>query len=299
MSNYQTRRIVFHLAPLLDMLLFVFFAQYLQAQLQVANATSSAPIQELEGKVEQRDQKINQLDSELNDTLAQLAELRLKFADLNTQHRDLNQNIEDIQNQQERLAGLVTELFQVPAPLVAEVLNKEQPWNAARSEAELQRLQQEFQELAQMEARKMVKHIITQDELRKRCDIWEVEVDRTGNVSFRTYIGQPARESNTFNFFRFDEIRQAETREERRAVVTASAAVFSDKMFTIYQKLPDPKSLVIILFTESAQTNAAVRDAALQGLQAAAERMEDHSRGRTRFEYTRIGFLNYEPDATP
>ncbi|HAW28849.1 MAG TPA: hypothetical protein DCY03_12135, partial [Planctomycetaceae bacterium] len=70
----------------------------------------------------------------------------------------------------------------------------------------------------------MVKHFLTYDELTKRSDIWELYL--TENGVFRLKIGAKSTD------FRAD-----------------TSQDFVDRFYAVYKTVPQPKSLVIILFS--------------------------------------------------
>ena len=132
------------------------------------------------------------------------------------------------------------------------------------SPKELDRIRGQFREFAKTTRSEAIKHILTFQEIRKRCDVWEVHIAKNGKVSFITDEGR-------FDF-RADD-----------------PDTFQMSVYNRYKSLAQPKSLVIVLLTHE---NAAWehRQAALRGLPLATARMREDTAGRTRFEYTNLGF---------
>ena len=76
-----------------------------------------------------------------------------------------------------------------------------------------------------------------------------------------------------------------------------SGAGFELQLFERYKSLPEPKGLVIILFSHG-NSAAGLLEAALDGLPRAIRRMQADSNNRTRFEYGNLGYTLEPPVAT-
>ncbi|MCH9656897.1 MAG: hypothetical protein K0U86_10505 [Planctomycetes bacterium] len=278
------RRLTFQLTPLLDLLLIVIFAQFMDTQETTARIEKRA-----EQQVQQSEQKAEKLmiESMLSYTkIKELSErnIQAKRDALKTrdkavemqkrmqamqqlsekENRELSEQLERVQAQRDRVAELVQQLFQIPDQMIDPILKSKADPDIDKTKAELQRIKKQLQKLASAKAEDVVKHLLTYDELTKRSDIWELYL--TENGVFRLKIGDQTTD------FRADSLES-----------------FVDRFYAIYKTVPQPKSLVIILFSYG-DAKASVRFAATQGLPVIAERMRADSSGRTRYEYAVIGF---------
>jgi len=284
------RRLTFQLTPLLDLLLIVIFAQFMDTQ-----ETTARIEQRAEHQVEQAEQKVEKLSTISESALQKIKEL----SELNQQSRrdavkaaetavemeqrmrgiqqlsekknqELSEQLKEAQEQRNLVGELVQQLFQLPDQLIDPLLESKAEPDSEKTKAEIERIKQQLQELAGAKAEDVIKHFLTYDELTKRSDIWELYL--TENGVFRLKIGKQSTD------FRAD-----------------SASSFVDRFYAIYKTVPQPKSLVIILFSYG-DAKASVRFAATQGLPLIAERMRADSSGRTRYEYAVMGFAPEKPE---
>jgi len=185
------------------------------------------------------------------------------------QNRELSEQLEQTREQRNLVGEMVQQLFQLPDSLLDPLLNAKPDPESEQTKKEIERIKKQLQELAGGKAIDVVKHFLTYDELTKRSDIWELYL--TENGVFRLKIGDQSAE------FRAD-----------------SPQEFVDRFYAVYKTVPQPKSLVIILFSYG-DARASVRFAATQGLPLVAERMRTDSSGRTRYEYAVMGFTPQGP----
>jgi len=231
----RTRRMTFQLTPLLDLLLIVIFAQFMEVQ-QVSDQTESDHQQQIE---------------ELQTASKQ-------------QERELRAEIKAAEDQQVRVGELVTELFQIPTPMVEKALLRRNASSQPLSSKEAQQLRTAFRELAEMNGQQVIKHLMTHQELRKRCDVWEIYIQENGSTLFIADDEQLE--------FRF-----------------SSSKDFSSKVFQQFRSLPQPKGIVIIILSYG-DAKAGIRQIAKDALPDLTDRMQQSSNGRTRFEYAILGF---------
>lgn len=278
------RRLTFQLTPLLDLLLIVIFAQFMDTQETTARIEKRATtkIQEAEQQREKfendsvvtrqklmRSSELRQQErrnAERARELAKISEKTFRTAQqmLEKENRELSEQLKGAQAQRDRVGELVQQLFQLPDQIVDPLLKSKADPDTEKTKADIERIKKQLQELAGARAEDVVKHFLTYDELTKRSDIWELYLTEKG--VFRLKIGKVTTE------FRADSTQE-----------------FVDRFYAIYKTVPQPKSLVIILFSYG-DAKASVRFTATQGLPSIAERMRADSSGRTRFEYAVIGF---------
>lgn len=279
------RRLTFQLTPLLDLLLIVIFAQFMDTQETTARIEQRAEAMttQAEQQVAQLEQlkaveqeRAKQLFAEKTKALQAIEKAREANAATEERMRSLQQQsekaqmeqseqIERLRDQRDRVGELVQQLFQLPENTLDPLLKSRGTPDSPETREQRERIRQQLKDLAEARGEDVVRHFLTYDELTKRSDIWDLYL--TENGVFQLQIGDKSAD------FR------AATKEE-----------FVDRFYAVYKTTPQPKSLVIILFSYG-DAKASVRFAATQGLPLVAERMRADSSGRTRFEYAVMGFV--------
>ncbi len=275
------RRLTFQLTPLLDLLLIVIFAQFLEVKETTATQEQQATVQisDTTSELERARAELADLQSQTKQAQAELDAARQALTDeqlsadaLRLERDTLEEALAKASEQRDTIASLMPELFDLPEETVQELIRTRTPENVRLTPEQVQRLREEFREFAQKKPGEAVRHLLTFEEMRKRCDIWELYVEGSGKTVF-------SAGERTFEF-------RAET-----------AAQFQRELFENYKSLPQPKSLVILLLSYG-DVKASIYQAAIDGLPRAAEQMRTDQSGRSRFEYAILGF-NPTPIATP
>ena len=283
------RRLTFQLAPMLDLLLIVIFAQYMEMQetahrqevefdqrlwkseinenfLSAAHAVDSAKWKQTKKQAKQLKKQMAEMQVEMAETQGELAETQ---GELTKQKVELATELNRAIKQRNIVAQVVADLFRVPDQLLRYSLNPRSPTEPLPSKGEITEIRKKFRHLSKGRGWEIVRHLLTYHELRKRCDIWEVYVAENGAMTFQA--------GKTTHRFR------AETAES-----------FETILFKRYKSLPQPKGLVILLLSYG-DTKALYYETAVDGLPRATERMQADSNGRSRFEYAIIGFNSKGP----
>lgn len=269
MSQRSIRKMSLQLTPLLDLLLIVIFAQYLEVQeTQVATEQQSATA------VLERDQAAAE-NAKLQATLADLeAALELLKSQLAVQSDQLRQ-AEDLTEQsirQQQVVGeLLSQLFNVPEQDIDAVLNPNGP-PPGRTAAEIQRLKNRFRQISTEQSGRILEHLLTYDEIRKRCDVWNIHITpdnflilSSGDISLKMQV--PI------------DIEQDFVQQE-----------FVDQFVETAHTLPDPKSLVILMLTYDRKSQRWATQGARETLPEIALRLNRTGDARTRYEYADLGF---------
>jgi hypothetical protein len=264
----RPRRLALQITPLVDMLLVILFLQYLDSrqQQEATLATASeankernraaaqlvlteSREQEIRAKLDQASEFISRLNAEsrAREERAVAAESALERADA----------------QQRVLGELLVELFQLPADQVAAVLDPARDPPLAASPAEVERLRSTFREFAENSPGAMIRHLLTYEEIRKRCDLWDLFIDAEGIATLDT--------GGTQVRFRV----QPET--------------FEEDLFRRYKSLPQAKDLVILLLSVDRRSEREFVQPVRTALPHVVDRMRADSGGRTRFEYADLG----------
>ena len=276
-----SRRLTFQLTPLLDLLLIVIFAQFLDvrdttAEQEQSTSSQLSAAQETLADTQDRLAAIltekNEAEAEREFLRKSLNELKESTSDLEVERRSLEESLKRAHQQRDTVASLVSDLFDLPDETVNELIRTRTPENVRLTPEQVTRLRQEFRAFSKQKPGESVRHLLTFEEMRKRCDIWELYINDTGMTVF-----SGSGQSHTF---------RAET-----------AGEFAGELYERYKTLPQPKSLVIILLSYG-DVKASVYEAAIDGLPLVAERMRTDQSGRSRFEYAVLGF-NPTPPVVP
>ena len=275
---HARRRLTFQLTPLLDLLLIVIFAQYMEVRETSLRAETQVERQATAEIAAVRRQHADD-ERRLDEARTRVAELEER---LGQRQAELASEVQDLLERQEQIGDLVAEMFRVPDAVIESTLKSLAATDQPRSPEELEQLRTQFRELAARRGHEAVKHLLTHAELRKRVDIWEIYIDRSGIVRLNT--------GDRVQQFRFDVELEAASAGEQQRQSDRAAGRFADRLFDIYKSLPQPKSVVILLFSYG-NIPYGVRKPAFDGLRLAADRMRTDSNGRSRFEYATLGYL--------
>lgn len=265
------RSLTLQLTPLLDLMLIIIFAQYIEMadkedqQRAESNARVVSAQQEL---IQSRDdlQKLAAAYEEIS------RELASRLRDLNTakdQAQRSRDAAEHYRQQRDTVAELMPELFDLTDEAIQQLIKTKAPENTRLTPEQIERLRREFKKLADKKPEAALRHLLTFDEMRKRCDLWQLYVTETG-------VAILSADRHTHRF-------RADTVEE-----------FESELFQRYKLLPETKSLVIILVSHG-DLSAGVYEAMTEGLPKATRRMAQDAAGRARFEYGVLGFTNDPP----
>ncbi|QDT37462.1 hypothetical protein [Stratiformator vulcanicus] len=263
----KIQRLHFQLTPLLDLLLIVIFAQYLDVQQTADQQSESVTAQVAAERAEmdtQLSRKLDELEQRSQTTLVVEGELSQRKAELERQIQKLAEDRAELEARQRTAGNLLAKLFDVPQEVIAEVFRPREPPGVPQTAEEVQRLKDQLERLANDKGREIVEFLLTYDELRKRADIWSVHIRETGEIVLKA--GE------------WSNVIRAKTPDE-----------FASKIFTNYKTLPQPKNLVVVLVSYG-DARADARNAVLKGLPMALKEMRDDRLGRTQFEYAILGF---------
>ncbi len=238
------RKITLQLVPLLDLMLVILFLQFMELDERATQAVSAVA------------QQREQVDAEQQ-------RLKQERRALTAQQREAEQLVEKAFDQRDLVGQLAAELFNLPDETIEKLLRQRFPDDPPDA-AQIAAMQDEFRKLKGRRGQEVVKHLLTFQEIRKRCDVWDVYVAESGVTSLRA--------GNNEGSFR------AETPQ-----------LFAARLFERYRTLPQPKSLVIVVLSYG-NVRAAAYEAALTGLPTVIERMQADAAGRTRFEYAVLGY---------
>lgn len=282
------RRSVIQLTPLLDLLIILVFALLLGLRQQGRTeedrtrsvvieavpelAAESDPVSAL---VSQHRRDVRDLEQAREQARTQAKEQARKQNARQVIQQDTRKRLADelarSRQQQARIGDLVAELFRVPDELLDKALAPDATGGTVRSPAEASRLKREFRELASKRGREVVRHLLTFEEMRKRCDVWDLVI--VADHRFELTVGRTTR-----------------TFEAR------TAAEFDDRLFRAYKSLEQPKDLVIVMLAWRADARFLAIETAIDRLPRVTERMRNDRSGQTQFQFLVLS-LQDEPDS--
>lgn len=264
------RKLSMQLTPLLDLLLIVIFAQYMEVRESAGEVEAGAA--SVQRSLEAAQTESANVRRELAETLTALqAALAREQTDRTLYDRNLTAAVE----RQQLLGRLMVELFSIPPEVVESLLRPDRPLSEVESSADYQRLREQFRELAAATPGEMVRHLLTFSEVRKQCDIWELHIFNTDN-SLRLKVNGEVRAvplplSGASDFAALDQ------------------AGFEQSLYTLLKSLPQPKGLVFITLTYDFSLRQNVLEPALLGLDRVIDRLRAEAAGRSRFEFADLG----------
>ncbi len=267
MITASRRRMSLQLTPLLDLLLIVIFAQFMDVER--ATQTQAESVTMTQQASEDQQKEVSRLEALLLELQAMLKASQEKVevaegqANQNKQDKDAAENlIGQLQAQQQLIAGFLKSLFQDTADKLKSNDAAENVRFLDEMTARIAR--QETERLAKASPEKIIRHVLTYEEVIKRTDLWDIHVTSQGVIVLST----PNRTL---------EIRSTSPQD------------FSNQVFAFYKSLSQPKGLVIILYSYG-DARADVRQAVELGIPMVAERMRADAGNLTRFEYANLGF---------
>lgn len=271
------RRLTLQLTPLLDMLLIVVFIQYFQLREREVIVAGEHSVLIEERAVTQKELK--ELSLRMQDLQRQLAvseveTLQAQDAAMRDRQsaKQSEASLDRVLAQQQVLGELVTELFKIPPQEVKRILSEARSPVDTRTPAERAKLEERFEQLAAQSPGRMLEHLLSYDEIRKRCDVWNLHIDAQGIITL-TDGQRPAR-------IRLPLSPDGDVLTEQ----------FVNELFTWYRSLSQSKSLVVILLTYDRDTRIYVTESVRNAMPEWVTRMQADSAGRSRFEYADLGF---------
>jgi hypothetical protein len=154
------RRLTLQLTPLLDLLLIVMFAQYMEVQIVAKR-------------------EADRVASERDATLEENDELRRQVARWEAEQKKVDR---DQHREREQIGQLIREVFRLPNETVNKVVQPRSAGEAGLSPSELAELKAQIHQLATARGDRVVDHLLTFNEMRKQFDIWELYLNQEGEL---------------------------------------------------------------------------------------------------------------------
>lgn len=234
MSPLTRRRFTLQLAPLLDLLFIVLYAQYIDLQEATRREISQATNQREQALVAERE-----ADKLRTDALSQLSDLTTKLERAEVERRRLSRELELARAETEKegqareeLEKLAARDRQVIGQLVQNVLriNQDVIYDALQGApaTDRQRLKDSFEAMRDKSAAAVIHHLRATEELKKRADLWEVYIG-DDNLVRLTLVGDVVAEN----------------------VQVVAPDQLTNTLAELARQRGEPKSLVILLLSWS------------------------------------------------
>ncbi len=239
------RRLTLQITPILDMLLIVLFMQFLDIKERAAGLETQAAASVA---------SVTDMESQLQAAQAVVAESQLE--------------VDRVREQQGAIARTLGEVFRLTPE---ETRNFIKEMRAPTLNGPSPAAEAQLKQLASGSPEPILQHLLTYDEIRKRCDVWELFID--GQNVAHLDSGDRERELRV-------NLNQAEDADIER---------FSVELETAYRSLPQPKHLVILMLTYDRDARLTVTEGISAALPKIVDRLTGASTGLTRFEYADMG----------
>ncbi|MDX1967596.1 MAG: hypothetical protein SFV23_10525 [Planctomycetaceae bacterium] len=249
------RKLTMQLTPLIDLLLIVMFAQFLEVESAVLRETT------------QLESSRDLLSSQLDEALRQILALRERMAELQDEVHVAETRSVDAERfrvQRDLIGEMVAEMFRVPEAAVNQLLQQRNAAGPGPSAADMAQLRTRLKALAGNSPERVVDHLLAFGEMRKRIDLWELYLSDTGALVLT--VGE----------------KKFPLRAESTEDIVA-------RIFEAYKTLPESKSMVLILFTYGDAKFKPLK-ATLDSLPRVLEQIRLDAGQRSRFEYAVLGF---------
>lgn len=248
----QRKRLTFQLTPLLDLLLIVIFAQYMEVQ-QTAASTDSA-IQEQQTVLQQEfDQQRKDLESTHATNRQTLEATRLRYS----------QQFKSIIDQHHQAGTTLAKTLNLPDRLLEETLKLRTTGQTADADR-LEHAVNSLQKLLDSRSRELLQFMVRYDEMQKHVSVWELHLLDNGQALFTDG--------------KLEQRLSYESPEE-----------FGARAFESSKSFAEPHPLTLILMTYG-DTQAGFRRDATDGLPMLVQRLRADAGGTRWYDFSLMGF---------
>ena len=199
-----------------------------------------------------------------------------------------------LQRQRDLVSQSLAQMFRLSPAAMQQALKP--LMTNAQSKADLEKLRAMLDDLQKKKPHQIVRHVVKVRELLKRCDVWELHVDRR-NIAQLSIAGKTRQ-------FRYAATPLKLTGDddkdqpERRRYFQELKKDFESKLFGVYKSLPQTKNVIIVLISRGPETTVGTYFAAKLGTQDMADHVATSSVPRVHVVYTDLGKLRFEPAGT-
>jgi len=248
----KSRRMTFQLTPLLDLLLIVIFAQYMEVQQKAESAQTEVEQQKAE-LAEQYNARRDELERQHATESGDVSALRERYSE----------HYESILKQHLQAGSALAKAFNLPGTLMEEILRLQTNGNVTDGQ-NLEDAVKRIEQLLPTRGAEMLRFILRYDEMQKHVSVWELHLRDNGQGLF-----SDGEQSHMLSF--------------------ATVEEFVSRAFEVSKAFTEPKPLVIILLTHG-DTQAGQRRRAVDGMPLLIEKLRRDA-GNTRwFDFSLMGY---------
>ncbi|MCH8830052.1 MAG: hypothetical protein IID45_10800 [Planctomycetes bacterium] len=312
--RFIPRKLTMQLTPLLDLLLIVIFAQFMEMRDDSAKAESESTKaqQQTEKKQAARTKKLQTTERDLDKLKKQRDRDRAQAqADRNSlaalrnrldrqQSADLAK-IRLLESHRDLLSRNLAQLFNLPEPALRKMLAPLAAKGAPRTKSDIKKMQMKIRQLAGSRTHQIVRHVVKYEELLKRCDVWEIHFNSRNLLSVSSgekshdyrfnidTLNLPAAKNEKMR--RLNRRKLQEYKRELQAEIT-------QHLFTYYTSLPQTKNYVILLLSrEAGMATVTDYDVIKLAIEQMAERVRNTTQRKVVVLYADLGELRYDRPA--
>lgn len=251
------RRVALQLTPLLDLLLIVIFAQYLDVGERDRQRIAST---------EQLEEQTAQLEIVAREAIERSRQSDAIVESVTAELEATRASLRGVKQAEIALAEAAAGIFNIPSERIEAALNPFSNPSAVLVEDERAEIRKRLQQITSGDEDAVVLHLLTHEELRKRVDLWRLHIDER-NVGTLEAGGR----KHTFRVM--------------PSTIAQDIGLYADT-------LPDPKRLVVMLFTYDASSRLITIESVRDQLPPLMERLTQNS--DSRFDYADLGFREFE-----
>jgi hypothetical protein len=246
------RRLALQLTPLLDLLLIVMFAQYVENRDRATQMEEELAVQraELEQELSERRESLEQ----------EFAKDRREVNDLRNVY---DERFRSMIEQHYQIGTLLAQTLNLPGAAMAEVL-KLRTSGATDDADRLTSAMERLRELMEARGDEVFRFLLRVDEMQKHVSVWEVHVLENGQVSIS---------------------------DGERSFLTdfSTSAEFSGRLYESSKSFADSRTLVILLLTWG-DAQGGSRQKASEGMPMLTEQLRKDAAGTRWFDFSILGF---------
>ena len=246
------RRLTFQLTPLLDLLLIVIFAQYMEVR-HTTNTARAELDQQRSALTEEFHQRRDELEARYSSQTGQLSATRERYSE----------NYKSILKQHQQAGSALAKALNLPGAVMEQVLKLRTDGQGKDAE-KLQTAAEQLSQLMPSRGEELFRFLLRYDEMEKHVSIWELHLQDNGQARFSDG-------------------------ERQRVIGFASVEEFVQRALEASKAFAEPRPLVIILLSYG-DTQAGLRRRATDAMPLLVEQLRRDA-GNTRwFDYSLMGF---------
>ena len=255
----ERKRLSFQLTPLLDLLLIVIFAQYMEVRqnTQAAERDVKDQQQALEEKQQQLVTQFTTRKQELEQAYAD----QIKGVD--SLRSEYENKFQDILDQQQQAGTVLADALQLPGQLV-EQLSRLRAVEQSSDAAQLEAASTQLKKTMETRGTEFIQFALRFNEMQKRVSVWEIHLEENGQATITDG-------------------------EQSRSIRFESKSEFVSRVFEASKSFAAPRTLVL-LFLSYGDTQAGYRRKATDSMPALVDHLRQDSGNLHWFDFSLMGF---------